>query len=130
MKALQTLNAEFNRRIQPTSDIQAHGVVDHWNLPENAGDCEDYVIAKKQALLAQGWAADQLLYAVVQRGNGHHAVLILRTKRGELVLDNLHDQILTWQQSGYRFVTRQSASAPDSWVYLTRNGASAALFTR
>ncbi|MEM1297814.1 MAG: transglutaminase-like cysteine peptidase [Pseudomonadota bacterium] len=130
LTALQTLNAELNQRIRPTSDLEAHGVADHWSLPGQIGDCEDYVIAKKQALLAHGWSADQLLYAVVQRGTGHHAVLIVRTDRGELVLDNLHDQILTWQESGYRFVTRQSASAPDRWVHLTRNGASAALFTR
>ena len=99
------------------ADADRHGVPDHWTAARVAGDCEDYMIAKKQALLAAGWAADQLLYAVVEGiETPYHAVLVVRTDQGDLVLDNLRAGIVPWELSGYRFVVRQSAADPRRWV--------------
>lgn len=114
---LQHVNAEVNARIRAVRDIDAHGVSDFWTAGQWRGDCEDYMIAKKQALIRAGWAADQLLYAVVEgTETPYHAVLIVRTDRGDLVLDNLRPGILDWRSSGYRFVVRQSAADPRRWV--------------
>ena len=129
LAVLVSLNTEINRRIRPASDLVAYGVADHWTVGERAGDCEDYVVAKKQALLAAGWHAGQLLYAVVESRQNHHAVLIVRTSAGDLVLDNLTDQIMPWHETGYRFVTRQSAEAPDRWVHLSQPSDSGRLIT-
>lgn len=120
---LSALNARFNARIRPVPDGMTGGFSDafgdHWHPATDSGDCEDYAIAKKQALIGMGWAADQLLLAVVEgRERGHHAVLVVRTHEGDHVLDNLTDEITPWQETGYRFVIRQSAANPHAWVHL------------
>lgn len=120
---LQRLNLRLNAEIAPQDDIALYGQSDFWTRGALAGDCEDYIIAKKHALIAAGWAADQLLYAVVEgRRTAYHAVLIARTDQGELVLDNLTDEILDWQESGYRFIVRQSAATPHRWVRVINPG--------
>ncbi|MDT8343702.1 MAG: transglutaminase-like cysteine peptidase, partial [Thermohalobaculum sp.] len=122
-RRVRALNLALNQRIRPRDDIDIYGVSDHWadGRADGIGDCEDYIIAKKLALLATGrWRADQLLYAVVRSWRrGYHAVLILRTDRGDFVLDNLRDSILSWEDSDYDFVIRQSAAEPMRWVTVT-----------
>jgi len=114
---LGRVNATLNARIAPEQDLTLYGTSDYWTLARDLGDCEDYMIAKKQALMARGWAADQLLYAVVEGTvTPYHAVLIVRTDRGEFVLDNMTDRVVPWDASGYRFVVRQSAARPHRWV--------------
>ena len=52
-----------------------------------------------------------------KRGDGH-AVLTVKTDKGEFVLDNQNDQILLWSDTGYRFVKRQSQTDQNVWVSL------------
>ena len=47
-----------------------------------------------------------------------HAVLTLKTSKGEFVLDNLNDEMKPWTTTGYRFVKRQSQEDPNIWVML------------
>lgn len=116
---LTRINKTVNARIQPASDETLYGVADHWTAGRTEGDCEDYVIAKKLALIAAGWSADQLLYAVVEGSRTpFHAVLLVRTSDGDIVLDNLTDQIVPARESGYRFIIRQFAANPYRWVSL------------
>ena len=111
------LNERLNDAIRPRDDIDIYGVSDYWTEGRDIGDCEDYIIAKKQALMRAGWRADQLLYAVVEGFRlPYHAVLVLRTMDGDYVLDNLTDRIEPWEETGYDFVIRQSAAAPANWV--------------
>ena len=42
-----------------------------------------------------------------QIGDGH-AVLTVKTDKGEFVLDNQNPEILLWSETSYRFVKRQS----------------------
>lgn len=114
---LLKVNDRFNDQIRGVTDRDLYGVSEHWTLSHTAGDCEDYAIAKKQALMQAGWAADQLLYAVVEdRGNTYHAVLIVRTQWGDYVLDNKTSDIAPWEDTFYRFIIRQSAANPHAWV--------------
>lgn len=114
---LQEINMRINQRLVPRDDIDVYGTSDFWTAGRFVGDCEDYMIAKKKALIAAGWSADQLLYAVVVgRQTPYHAVLVVRTDRGDFVLDNLTDRVLPWDVSGYQFVIRQSAADPSRWV--------------
>lgn len=116
-RMLHRVNGQVNARIRAARDLDLYGVSDFWTAGRRTGDCEDYMIAKKQALLEAGWAADQLLYAVVEgTETPYHAVLIVRTDRGDLVLDNLRTRVVDWRASGYRFVVRQSAADPRQWV--------------
>ena len=56
---------------------------------------------------------------IVHEANGEgHAVLTVKTNRGEYILDNLNDRILLWSETPYRFYKRQSQSDPNVWVWL------------
>jgi predicted transglutaminase-like cysteine proteinase len=47
-----------------------------------------------------------------------HAVLTVKTDRGDYVLDNQAEDVVLWSDTGYRFVKRQSQSDPNVWVSL------------
>ena len=112
--ALSAINLSVNRSIKPAADRG-----DVWSAYAQSGDCEDYALAKRQALIAAGWAPSHLLIAVVEDPlAGPHAVLIARTDRGDLILDNLTDQILPWAETGLTFISRQSEKLPAMWVKL------------
>lgn len=119
-RQLKQVNDEFNRRIQPMTDIDHYGVVERWTYAEDGyGDCEDYVLAKRRELIRLGWPAETLLITVVRdKKNAGHAVLTVVTDRGDLVLDNQEEPILLWHETGYRFVKRQAQGEPDRWVSL------------
>ena len=111
---LAAVNVEVNRAIAPSADH-----ADHWSADAVTGDCEEYALAKRQRLIAMGWAPSQLLIAVAEDPDqGAHAVLIARTDRGDLVLDNLTDQILPWAETRLTFISRQSERLPAMWVKL------------
>jgi predicted transglutaminase-like cysteine proteinase len=96
------------------------GVVERWNYPDDGyGDCEDYALQKRKLLMQAGWPREALLMTVVRDHNGNgHAVLTVKTDRGEYILDNQTNDILLWADTGYRFVKRQSQSDPNVWVSL------------
>ena len=119
-KDLVRVNKWVNDSIAPMTDMDHWGVVEKWSYPDDGkGDCEDYVLLKRRMLMQAGWPREALLITVVRdkRGDGH-AVLTVKTDRGELILDNQNATILPWYESGYRFVKRQSQSDPNVWVAL------------
>ncbi len=114
------VNAWANNNIKPITDLEHWGVVEQWDYPDDGyGDCEDYVLLKRRMLMQAGWPREALLITVVRdkRGDGH-AVLTVKTDRGEFILDNQEAQIFSWDKTGYRFVKRQSQSDPNVWVAL------------
>lgn len=129
---LTRINAHVNTAIEPMTDIDQYGVDEVWTYPTSGrGDCEDYVLLKKQLLIRAGLPASALLITVVRdlKGEGH-AVLTVRTDRGDYVLDNETDEIRPWHQTGYRFVKRQSEADPDRWVTIGPATAPAAVASR
>ena len=114
------VNSWANDNIKPITDLEHWGVVERWNYPDDGrGDCEDYVLLKRRMLMQAGWPREALLVTVVRdkKGDGH-AVLTVKTNRGEFVLDNQEPQVMAWHKTGYRFVKRQSQSDPNLWVAL------------
>jgi predicted transglutaminase-like cysteine proteinase len=117
---LERVNLFVNTHVKPMTDMEHWGVVERWNYPDDGyGDCEDYVLQKRRLLMAAGWPREALLITVVRdkRGDGH-AILTVKTDKGEFILDNQNDQILLWSDTGYRFVKRQSQSDQNLWVSL------------
>jgi len=119
-KDLVRINKWVNDTVKPITDLEHWGVVERWNYPDDGyGDCEDYVLLKRRMLMQAGWPRQALLVTVVRdkRGDGH-AVLTVKTDKGEFVLDNQNEEILLWSDTGYRFVKRQSQSDPNVWLAL------------
>jgi predicted transglutaminase-like cysteine proteinase len=119
-KDLVRINKWVNDTVKPVTDLEHWGVVERWSYPDDGyGDCEDYVLLKRRMLMQAGWPRQALLITVVRdkRGDGH-AVLTVKTDRGELVLDNQSPEVLLWSETGYRFVKRQSQHDPNVWVAL------------
>ena len=119
-KDLVRINSKVNENIKPMTDLDHYGVVEKWTYPDDGyGDCEDYVLLKRRMLMDAGWPREALLITVVRDGKGDgHAVLTVRTDRGEFILDNQNAAVVPWYESGYRFVKRQSQSDPNVWISL------------
>jgi predicted transglutaminase-like cysteine proteinase len=122
-KDLVRINKWVNDSIKPMTDMDHWGVIERWSYPDDGyGDCEDYVLLKRRMLMQAGWPRQALLITVVRdlKGEGH-AVLTVKTDKGEFILDNQEDQILLWSETSYHFVKRQSQADQNVWVSLGDN---------
>jgi predicted transglutaminase-like cysteine proteinase len=112
LATLKRVNSHINRSIQPKYDS---GDTDTWTINASTGDCEDYVLAKRAALIRAGIPASSLRIAYVKtrRGEGH-AILVVKTNGKDLVLDNLTATIKPLSQTGYRIISISGAN-PMKW---------------
>jgi predicted transglutaminase-like cysteine proteinase len=119
-KDLVRINKWVNDSVKPITDLDHWGVVEKWSFPDDGyGDCEDYVLLKRKMLLQAGWPREALLVTVVREKSGDgHAVLTVKTDKGEFILDNQNPEILLWSETSYRFVKRQSQADPNVWISL------------
>jgi predicted transglutaminase-like cysteine proteinase len=119
-KELARINGKVNDTIKPETDLEHWGVAERWDYPtDGRGDCEDYVLLKRRMLMQAGWPRQALLITVVRDKEAEgHAVLTVKTDKGEFILDNQNDEILLWSDTGYQFVKRQSQTDPNAWVAL------------
>ena len=46
----------------------------------------------------------------------HHLVLVVRTKSGDLVLDNMTDQVDLWSTAPYQWIRMQTLTNPNYWA--------------
>lgn len=117
LKELKAITREINRGVRPMSDLEQYGVIEKWTYPDSGkGDCEDYVLLKQRMLIKAGWPQSALLITVVRDENGEgHAVLTVRTDRGDYILDNKNSEVLYWREPRYHYIKRQSAIDPQRW---------------
>ena len=93
----------FVNQVRYREDSDVWGAHDYWATPREffgqGGDCEDYAIAKYVALRALGVPAARLFVLVVkdQLVGSMHAVLVVDSEDGPLVLDNRSDLIVPWR---------------------------------
>ena len=123
-RKIVSVNTSVNNAVKPVSDIDLYGVEEFWTLPVNgAGDCEEYVLEKQRELRNAGLAVSNLLITVLRRSNGEgHAVLTVRTDKGDYVLDNLGNQVVPWYRTGYSFLRMQNPAAPQKWDAIAAGG--------
>lgn len=113
-------NDAVNAAVTPRTDIDLYGVEERWAYPAAFGDCEDYALLKRRLLIDKGWPAAELLVTVVRQRHGDgHAVLTVRTDRGDLILDNLESRILVWVDTDYQYVKRQSEFDSGQWMAIS-----------
>jgi predicted transglutaminase-like cysteine proteinase len=117
---LVRVNRWVNDNIKPMTDMEHWGVVEKWSYPTDGyGDCEDYVLLKRKMLIDAGWPREALLITVVRdKKNEGHAVLTVKTDKGEFILDNQNEEVVAWTETGYRFVKRQSQTDANTWIAL------------
>ena len=117
---LERINRWVNTNITRMTDMEHWNRVERWNYPDDGyGDCEDYVLLKRRMLMEAGWPREALLITVVRdEYDDGHAILTVKTDKGEFILDNQTDDILLWSDTRYRFVQRQSQPDPNVWVSL------------
>jgi predicted transglutaminase-like cysteine proteinase len=113
------VNYEVNQAVTPMTDMEIHGVEEEWSYPDTIGDCEDYVLLKRRKLIESGFSPADLLITVVLQPNGDgHAVLTVRTDRGDFILDNMRSKVLLWSETEYTYLKRQSSENAGRWVKL------------
>ena len=119
-KTLNIVNRKVNTTIKPRTDMEHWGVVDRWDLPEDGyGDCEDFQLLKRKILVEQYGMprrAFRMTVVIDEQGEGH-AVMMVRTDEGDLILDNKRSAILPWHETGYIYVKREGQDGRD-WVSL------------
>ena len=116
-RQLVAINDAINTSIVPVTDKDLYRINEFWTYPDGKGDCEDFALEKRRHLIANGWDPSALLMTVVRQQNGEgHAVLMVRTDRGDLVLDNQDGRVLLWNDTPYQFIKRQSQTDSRKWV--------------
>ena len=120
MKDIEKVNKWVNAHVEPISDPDHWNVADRWDYPiDGRGDCEDYALMKRRLLIDMGFPRQALLMTVVKDEHQEgHAILTVKTNKGEFALDNLNDEVKPWTATGYRFVKRQSQQDPNTWVQI------------
>lgn len=110
---IEKVNRRVNKAIKPRLEKR-----DIWTVGTASGDCEEFALTKRRDLIESGIPAGALRMAVVltEKGEGH-AVLVVRTDVGDLVLDNRRANIVISQKTGYEFLKMATAN-PLSWVEL------------
>ena len=118
-----SVNAWVNREIAHAEDIVLFGRSDYWadaatTLRLGRGDCEDFALLKMELLAAAGVAREDMMLTLARDliRRQDHAVLMVRTENGLLMLDNVGSAPLDGTQShGYRPV--MSLGAKQSWLH-------------
>jgi predicted transglutaminase-like cysteine proteinase len=114
---LVRVNEQVNTSIVPQRQPE-NPVHEKWEITPPAGDCNDYVVTKRHALMQKGWPANALLMTEVERHSGeHHLVLIARTSEDDFVLDNLTRKLLSVAEASaeYKWVRMESPDNPKYW---------------
>lgn len=127
-RTLTSVNRRVNARIKPITDMAHWGVVDRWDFPDDGfGDCEDFQLLKRRMLVEHGLPRRALRMTVVIDDIGEgHAVLMVRTNRGDLILDNKTNAILPGARTGYTFVKREGQ---DGMAWVSLNGVASPVTT-
>ena len=117
---LTRINNRVNADIAPVSNLEHWGtVLDHWDYPtDGKGDCKIYALWKRKLLIDLGFPRQALLMTIVRykEGEDRHTFLTVKTDKGDFILNNEVADILPWNETGYKFVKRQSQTDPNVWV--------------
>ena len=113
LAALQSVNSRVNSAIRPRRDAVGRDI---WTVGSSSGDCEDYALTKRAALIRKGIPAGALRIATTTTRRGEpHAILVVKTSRGDFVLDNLRADVRSLGGSGYRIRTISTPN-PRVWA--------------
>lgn len=107
-------------------DSKNWGKSDYWATPiefmTRGGDCEDFAIAKYTALRALGVPENRMRIAIVQdlKKNMAHAILVVYSERGAVILDNQSKTMKT-AQSVTHYKPIFSINRDAWWLHTTQD---------
>lgn len=108
---IQRINRVWNDKITYLADITHYGKRDWWCFPDDLkGDCEDYTVAKRQALLSfdiHGFFATCWTKRKSGIWTGYHGVLIVDTDHGDFVLSNGIDEVWGYNELLWKWHKRE-----------------------
>lgn len=110
---LGRVNDLVNGAMTQRADVDTYGKPDVWRAPSLSGsdvfgDCEDFVLKKREMLIDAGAPPEALAIALVRTPAGEpHAVLLVATEDGVLALDNLEPEIRPWRDKALNWVQVQ-----------------------
>lgn len=125
---VRAINDQVNFDILPMTDMDFYQEEELWTYPPRFGDCEDYALEKRRDLIASGIPASALSLALVYKpkddGNGFegHAVLIVRTEIGDLILDNLTKKLRLPSMTNYDFIKATTFEDSAEWRDISAAG--------
>jgi len=119
LAVLEQINRAVNLAITPVTDEEQYGRYEVWKLNAKAGDCEDYALEKRAQLMRKGFHPENLLLAMTHTGTEFHTVLVVRTRVGDFVLDNLTEEVLPVSASRLDFIKVQSPDHGGNWLKVT-----------
>lgn len=113
-KAINSAINEFPYK----SDQERYNSPEFWaEIDSNGGDCEDFSLAKRAALLAAGANHSDLhLVTCFTESHEFHAVLVVDTDEGSFVLDNRFPYPMPKQSLNY---TWNSIQEGNTWHALS-----------
>lgn len=123
-RLMARVNEGVNWRIAADTDAHIYGEEERWAMPLSLpsrhggarGDCEDFALEKRAQLILAGVPANALsLVTAISPVAGRHAVLLVRTTRGDFVLDNLHTRPMPVDQLPYVWLAMQSGDRMLAW---------------
>lgn len=113
---LTRVNRSVNLSITPTLKSYGSNLGDGWTIAPDEGDCNDYAVTKRHELLESGLPSRALRLSVVTTASGiGHLVLVVTTTKGDIVMDNLTNDIRPWQSTDYHWLKIQSAADAKYW---------------
>lgn len=99
---LKRVNNAVNQAMTPRFDMWGAGI---WQVDVENSDA-NAAVAKREKLLALGWNGKGLSIKTVRDSFGERrAVLVVKTSKGEFVLDDRTDAIKSWSLSAANQVT-------------------------
>jgi predicted transglutaminase-like cysteine proteinase len=120
---LNRVNHDLNNAITYEDDQKHYGIDEYWTIvTDGYGDCEDYALTKRKALLDAGLPAGALRIALVLTAKKErHALLTVATDRGDFVLDIDSDDVKPWTASSYVWLERQDPHQRWAWDRLNED---------
>lgn len=130
---IDRINRRINAATHYRTDLDLYGRAEFWEVAQGAGDCEDYALAKRAALIAEGFPAEDLRLATVfseteggrqrmEAGQmGDHAVLIAATPEGDYILDNRFEFPMLLRDTQYT-MDRVQVAGTGAWETATGIG--------
>lgn len=117
---LDSINREINKFPYRTDKVK-HGQLDYWtSLIDKyaAGDCDDYALTKRRKLIEADVPFECMFPTICMAGNEGHLVLVVRTDKRDLMLDNIEKKVVSVSSVNYKWLYRLDARS-SKWVKLS-----------